>query len=87
MPNKKLYRSEDNKVFAGIIGGIGEYMDVDPTILRLVFIFLVMVTGIIPGVIAYFVAMLVVPKKPKEKVEKENKKENKKEEKDEEDKH
>ena len=64
-PKKKLYRSEDNKIFAGIIGGLGEYMDTDPTVLRLIFIFLVMVTGIIPGLLAYLISMLVVPKKPK----------------------
>lgn len=60
---KKLHRSEKNKVFAGVIGGIAEYMDVDPVILRLVWIFLILATGIIPGVIAYFIAILVVPKK------------------------
>jgi len=60
---KKLYRSEKNKVFAGIVGGLGEYMSVDPIILRLIWVFIVLITGIVPGVIAYLIAILVMPKK------------------------
>lgn len=62
--NKKLYRSETNKIFAGIIGGLGEYLDVDPTLLRLAWVVLVVLTGIFPGVIAYFVALFIVPAPP-----------------------
>ena len=60
---KKLYRSEKNKVFAGIVGGLGEYMSVDPILLRLIWVFIVLITGIVPGVIAYLIAILVMPKK------------------------
>lgn len=61
---KKLYRSDDNKILAGILGGLGEYFQVDPTALRLLFLVIVLVTGVIPGVIAYLLAMLIVPKRP-----------------------
>lgn len=61
---KKLYRSETNKVWAGVIGGVGEYFDIDPTILRLLWIVIVIFTGIIPGLIAYLIAVMIVPKKP-----------------------
>jgi len=64
---KKLYRSRENKIFSGIIGGIGEYLDVDPTILRLIFILIILATGIIPGIIAYIVALFIVPEKPEER--------------------
>ena len=37
--NKKLYRSEENKIFFGVLGGIGEYLDIDPALVRVVFIF------------------------------------------------
>lgn len=57
---KKLKRSRE-KVFAGILGGIGEYFDVDPTVLRVLFIFFVLVTGVFPGVIAYLLAILIMP--------------------------
>lgn len=64
---KKLYRSETDKFWAGIIGGIGEYFNMDPAILRVLWIVLVIFTGIIPGIIAYIIALAVVPKKPKAK--------------------
>lgn len=62
---KKLYKSSENKIFAGVIGGVGEYFDVDPVILRLACILLVAFTGFIAGVMAYFIAIFVVPGKPK----------------------
>ncbi len=62
---KKLYRSENNSLVAGVIGGIGEYFDVDPTILRLCFIVLVLLTGIFPGVIAYIIAYFIIPDRPR----------------------
>ena len=64
---KKLYRSRENKIFGGIIGGIGEYFDVDPTILRLIFVIVVLASGIILGIIAYIIALFIVHKKPEEK--------------------
>ncbi|MEA2112544.1 MAG: PspC domain-containing protein [Patescibacteria group bacterium] len=60
---KKLYRSKENKVVSGVIGGIGEYFDVDPVILRLGWLLVLVMTAIIPGVIIYFIATFVVPKK------------------------
>ena len=61
---KHLYRSNENKIVAGVIGGLGEYFDVDPVILRLGFVFLLLATAVIPGVIAYVAAIIIVPLKP-----------------------
>lgn len=61
---KNLYRSRDNKVFAGIFGGLGEYFDLDPTLLRLLWLFVLVITAFVPGIIAYIIALFVVPKKP-----------------------
>ncbi len=63
METKRLYRSEKNKVLAGVIGGLGEYFNVDPTLLRLVWLLIVVFTGFIPGILVYILAVLVVPKK------------------------
>ncbi|MFW5962744.1 MAG: PspC domain-containing protein, partial [bacterium] len=63
---KKLKRSSKNKVIAGIFGGLGEYMDVDPTILRLIGLLLFLVTGLIPFILVYIVAILIVPKTEEE---------------------
>ena len=62
---KRLYKSNKNKVFAGIVGGIGEYFDIDPVILRLVWLLVVIFTGVFPGLLAYIFATFVVPKKSK----------------------
>ena len=64
MGMKHLYRSETNKVLAGVLGGLGEYFDVDPVVLRLAFVFLLLATAIVPGVIAYIAAVFIVPRKP-----------------------
>jgi phage shock protein C len=61
---KKLYRSKTNKVFAGICGGLAEYLNTDVTILRLVWLLIVVFTGIFPGVIVYVLAILVIPEQP-----------------------
>lgn len=60
---KKLYRSRKNNVFAGVIGGLGEYFDVDPVLIRLFWLLVIVFTGIVPGIIVYLLAVLVIPKK------------------------
>lgn len=62
MNTKKLYRSKSNKVFAGVIGGIGEYFNVDPVILRLAYLLITIFGAVAPGVIVYLFAILIVPK-------------------------
>jgi phage shock protein C len=62
---KRLYKSDTNKVVAGVIGGIGEYFDIDPTLLRLAYLLLAILTAVVPAAIAYLVAVVVVPNKPK----------------------
>lgn len=64
MEQKKLYRSEKNKIFAGVCGGIAEYFDIDATILRLFWMLVVIFTGIFPGVIAYILAIFIMPLPP-----------------------
>ena len=61
---KKLYRSEKNRILAGILGGLGEYFDVDPTVLRLGWLLIFIFTGIFPGLLVYIIAILIVPSKP-----------------------
>ncbi len=61
---KRLYRSTDNKIAGGVIGGIGEYFDVDPVLLRLLYAAVTVFTGVIPGLILYVASLFIVPKKP-----------------------
>jgi len=58
---KKLYRSETNKRIAGVCGGIGEMLDVDPTIVRVAVVVLALTTGILPFLVGYIIAWLVFP--------------------------
>lgn len=61
---KKLYRSRENKVLAGVCGGIGEYFEIDPVIIRLIWIVLTMIWGF--GLFLYIIAIFLIPLEPKE---------------------
>ena len=61
--NKKLYRSNDNKIIFGIAGGIGEYLNIDPTVIRVIWIFSTAFFGFL--IIAYILLLFVIPEKPK----------------------
>lgn len=63
---KRLYRSRKNRVFAGICGGLGEYWEVDPVLIRLFWLLLIIFSGIFPGLIAYIFAIMIVPEEPKD---------------------
>ena len=56
---KKLTRSKTNKKILGVCGGFAEYFEIDPTIVRLVWLFLVVCAG--TGVLVYFIAALIMP--------------------------
>lgn len=57
---KRLYRSQDDRILAGILGGIGQYFNVDPTIIRLAFVAALFFSfGTL--IFVYFVAVLIVP--------------------------
>ena len=59
---KRLYRSSDNKIIFGICGGIGEYFNIDPTLIRLVFLMMCCMFG--GGFIVYLIAALIMPLRP-----------------------
>jgi phage shock protein C len=61
---KKLYLSRKDKKIFGVCGGIGEAYDIDPTLVRLVVVFLAFATAILPVVLTYLVAWAIVPKEP-----------------------
>ena len=59
---KKLYLAQENRMISGVCGGIGETYDIDPTVVRIVTIFLCLVTGILPLLVTYVVARFIIPK-------------------------
>jgi phage shock protein C len=64
---KKLYRhhhpDHGTPVISGIFSGLGEWMEVSPGILRIGFIVLAIITGIIPGILLYFAFHFIIPEK------------------------
>ena len=62
--HRNLYRSTKNRVFAGICGGLGDYFDIDPVPIRLVWLLTVIFTGVFPGVVACVLAIFIVPLPP-----------------------
>ena len=59
---KKLYRSKKDRIIAGVCGGIAEYLEADPTIVRLIWA-LATIISIGAGLIFYLIAWLIVPEK------------------------
>lgn len=62
--NKKLYRSTANRMLGGVCGGIAEYFDIDPTIIRLVYLLLSIFTACFPGLLLYLLCLIVIPNDP-----------------------
>ncbi|WP_373893360.1 PspC domain-containing protein [Virgibacillus natechei] len=58
---KKLYRSNSNRMIAGVIGGVAEYFNIDATIIRLFFVILLFMTGFFPLALAYIVSIFIIP--------------------------
>ncbi|MDO5406969.1 MAG: PspC domain-containing protein [Eubacteriales bacterium] len=59
--NRKLYRSNTNRMLCGVCGGIGEYLGIDPTLIRLLWA-LVACSG--AGIVVYFLAAIIIPQEP-----------------------
>ncbi|MCJ7513500.1 MAG: PspC domain-containing protein [Anaerolineales bacterium] len=59
---RRLYRSRSERMFAGVCGGLGGYFDVDPTLVRVLFVVLALAGG--PGLIAYLLLLILVPIEP-----------------------
>ena len=57
---KKLYRSS-NRIMAGVCGGIAEYFDIDPTLIRVVYVILSLFSVAFPGVLLYIILMILIP--------------------------
>ena len=60
--NKKLYKSNDNKIIDGVCAGIAEYFSIDPTIVRLAWVVFCALGG--SGILAYIIAAIIIPSAP-----------------------
>ena len=62
--SKRLYRSKRDSVIAGVCGGLGEYFDIDPVIIRVIAVILIFAQGI--GLLAYLIAWIIIPQRKEE---------------------
>ena len=62
--NKKLYKSANDKVLAGVLGGIAEYLGIDSTVARLLFALIAIFTAVIPCVVFYIICAIIMPEPP-----------------------
>lgn len=63
MATRRLYRSRHNRIIAGVAGGMAEYFNIDPTLVRLVW-FLLFLPGGLPGLIPYIACWIIIPREP-----------------------
>ena len=59
---KKLYKSNQNKMIDGVCGGIAEYFGIDPTVVRLIWALFSLMGG--SGILAYIIAAIIIPRSP-----------------------
>jgi phage shock protein C len=57
----RLHRSSRDKIIAGVCGGIAEWLDWDPTIVRLTYVLVSILSAAFPGVLVYLILWLVTP--------------------------
>ena len=69
MVTKKLYRSRKDRIIGGVCGGVAEYFNIDPVLVRIIAVLTILINGI--GVIAYIIAWIIIPQEPDQKPEKE----------------
>lgn len=59
---KRLYRSEDDRILAGVCSGIGDYFQIDPVLIRVIWVIAGLMWG--GGILTYLLAWILIPKKP-----------------------
>jgi len=60
-----LYRSRDQKIIAGVCGGIAEWLDWTPTAVRITYVVISIASVVFPGTLAYIILWIVMPKEPR----------------------
>ncbi|HHF42799.1 MAG: PspC domain-containing protein [Candidatus Aminicenantes bacterium] len=63
---KKLFRSTTDKMLGGVCAGLAEYLDIDTSLVRLIFIALALMTALLPMVLFYLIAWIIIPVPPTE---------------------
>ncbi|MBM4161518.1 MAG: PspC domain-containing protein [Ignavibacteria bacterium] len=62
---KRLYRSLTDRKLGGVCAGVGEYLDVDPTVVRLLVVIVAIATALVPVFLGYVIAWIIIPEAPR----------------------
>lgn len=62
---KRLFRSRNDRMIAGVLGGVSEYLNLDPSLVRIVYVLVTVLTGFVPGIFLYLLLAIIVPAQPK----------------------
>ncbi|MBW6457781.1 MAG: PspC domain-containing protein [FCB group bacterium] len=63
MTNKKLYRSIDSALLGGVLAGIADYLNIDVTLVRVLYIFITIFSAFFPSVLVYLICWAIIPSK------------------------
>ncbi|MCB1008977.1 MAG: PspC domain-containing protein [Acidobacteria bacterium] len=63
MSERPLRRSSEHRIVAGVIGGFAEYFDRDPTLMRVLYVLLSVLSAAFPGILVYLILWVVIPKR------------------------
>lgn len=63
MTERPLRRSRENRIVAGVIGGFAEYFDRDPTLMRVLYVLLSILSAAFPGILVYLILWVVIPQR------------------------
>ena len=66
MNESRLRRSRRNRMLGGVIGGLAEYFDRDPTLLRVLYVLISILSAAFPGIFVYLVLWVIIPEQPAE---------------------
>lgn len=61
MKDEKLKRSADDRMLAGVAGGLAEYLDIDPVLVRILFVIIALLGGGFAGILIYVVLWIIMP--------------------------
>jgi phage shock protein C len=65
---RRLTRSSRHKIIAGVCGGLAEYFQLDPTVVRVAYVLISIISVAFPGILAYIILMFVMPPSPEQQV-------------------
>jgi phage shock protein C len=66
LPPRRLTRSSRHKMIAGVCGGLAEYFQLDPTVVRVAYVLISIISIAFPGILAYIILMFVMPPPPEQ---------------------